>query len=90
MIVTSLLVTSWDAGDVWIGLTDQGSRGVYRWSDNTAVDFAHWWNGQPNDRNANGSCVRATMTISSRDKMYWTDDDCSYNLAYVCKQYGSK
>lgn len=81
-------MTSWDAGDVWIGLTDQGQRGVYRWTDSTAVDFTHWFNSEPNDRNTKGGCVRATLTIGSRDWMYWVDDDCKTNsLAYVCKKY---
>lgn len=79
---------SWDVGDIWIGLTDQGNRGVYRWSDKTPVDFTHWFNGEPNDRNTQGGCVRATLTSGSRDWMYWVDTDCNSNsLSYVCKKY---
>ncbi|XP_048579857.1 uncharacterized protein LOC5521688 isoform X1 [Nematostella vectensis] len=87
-LVTSLLVTSWDAGDVWIGLTDTNQRGIYRWTDGSPVDWTNWWNGEPNDRGVTGSCVRATLTVSSRDWMYWVDSNCtSTPYAFVCKKY---
>lgn len=83
-LVTSLMVQSWDAGDIWIGFNDFGQRGVYRWLDNQPIRYTNWWNGEPNDRNSNGSCVRATMTSTNTDKMYWVDSDCNLKLAYAC------
>lgn len=86
--LTSLMVKSWDAGDVWIGLNDLIPRGTYKWTDNTTVDYSSWYTHEPHDHTASGSCVKATLRQRSMEgKMYWLDSDCTEKLAYVCKKY---
>ena len=90
-MLTSLLVNSWDIADVggiWIGLTDATQRGLYNWTDGTAVDYTSWLNGQPDERL--GSCVRATLQPGKMSWLFWQDDSCSRQLPYACAMYSSK
>lgn len=90
-MLTSLLVNSWDIADVggiWIGLTDATQRGVYNWTDGTAVDYTSWFNGQPDE--SLGSCVRATLQPGKMSWLFWQDDSCSRQLPYACAMYSSK
>ena len=89
-ILTSLMVSSWDGQDVWIGLTDYAQRGAYRWQDKSAVDYSSWLNGEPDDRSRVGSCVRATLQFGRGDMMFWQDGLCSESFAYVCARFRGK
>lgn len=35
--------------NIWIGLTDEGTEGRFRWANGEPLDFTHWENGQPNN-----------------------------------------
>lgn len=92
-MLTSLLVNSWDIADVggvWIGLTDAGQKGVYNWSDGSSVDYSSWLNGQPDERDLSGSCVRATLQPGRMNWLFWQDVDCGLALSYACTMLPSK
>lgn len=92
-MLTSLLVNSWDIADVggvWIGFTDAGQKGVYNWTDGTAVDYTAWLNGQPDERVLSGSCAQATLQPGKMSWLFWKDVDCSRTLPYACAMYPSK
>lgn len=88
IFLTSLLVNSWDIGDVggiWIGLADVDQKGVYHWTDNSTVDYTSWFNGQPDARK--NSCVRASLQHGKMSWLFWEDEDCTVTLPYACAKY---
>lgn len=88
IFLTSLLVNSWDIGDIggiWIGLADVDEKGVYNWTDNSIVDYTSWLNGQPDARK--GSCVRATLQPGKMSWLFWEDEDCAQTFPYACAKY---
>lgn len=93
IVLTSLLVDSWDieeVGGVWIGLTDAGQKGVYNWSDGSPVDYSSWLYGQPDERYQSGSCVQATLRPGRMNWLFWQDVDCSPRLPYACAKLPGK
>uniref|UniRef100_A0A8C4YRA5 C-type lectin domain-containing protein n=1 Tax=Gopherus evgoodei TaxID=1825980 RepID=A0A8C4YRA5_9SAUR len=65
----------------WIGLTDQGTEGIWRWVDNTSAVFTNWNKGEPNNVLRNG--------ISDEDCAHlletglWNDEHCSNSYRCV-------
>ena len=92
-MLMSLLVNAWDmedVGGIWIGLTDAGQRGIYRWSDGSPVDYSSWLNGEPDERQLKSTCVRAALQLGKTDLLFWRDTDCSTSLPYACAAFPSK
>ncbi|PFX30431.1 Macrophage mannose receptor 1 [Stylophora pistillata] len=87
VLVTSLLVSSWDieeVGGLWTGLTDADQKGVYNWSDGSKVDYTSWLNTQPDERTLEGSCVQATLQAGRLSWLFWQDVDCNSTLYFAC------
>ncbi|XP_014899453.1 macrophage mannose receptor 1-like isoform X2 [Poecilia latipinna] len=69
---------------LWIGLSanDQGTG--YVWSDGSPVNFQHWQDGEPNNKNNVESCVE----FYSRDwdeSGSWNDNQCEARNGFVCQ-----
>ena len=93
ILVTSLLVYSWNIGEVgglWTGLTDAGQKGVYYWSDGSKLDYTNWLNTQPDERILEGSCVQATLQPGRMSWLFWQDVDCNSTLYFACAKPPSK
>ena len=91
--MTSLLVDSWNIGEVgglWTGLTDAGQNGVYYWSDGSKLDYTNWLNTQPDERILEGSCVQATLQPGRMSWLFWQDVDCNSTLYFACAKPPSK
>ncbi|XP_072047763.1 uncharacterized protein [Amphiura filiformis] len=68
-------------GNVWTGLSDQATEGLFMWSDGTPVDYTPWKSGEPNNDGFE-DCVE------SLDNPFgmWNDAPCSRVLHFVCKK----
>ncbi|KAH1179176.1 hypothetical protein KIL84_021759, partial [Mauremys mutica] len=57
----------------WIGFTDQGTQGTWRWVDNTPVAFTNWSEKEPNNLLMNGidheDCAHLLETGLWNDKL---------------------
>ncbi|KAM5227852.1 C-type lectin domain family 4 member F [Ctenodactylus gundi] len=70
----------------WIGLTDKGSQGSWRWVDGTTYNAAQsrgfWEPNQPDNwRHPNGQ-VEDCVHVRQR----WNDMNCSASYQWVCKK----
>ena len=76
---------------VWIGLFTTVDHNLidYFWSDNSAVDFTNWEEGEPNDSTGTELCVEA---YGHNGK--WNDASCEpyygEGKGYICKMPKSK
>ncbi|XP_067467952.1 galactose-specific lectin nattectin-like [Thunnus thynnus] len=79
--VTSLIKNFDPAqGSTWIGFSDIHKEGRWIWSDGSALDFAFWDNGQPNNYHGKEHCARKNYN----GNLKWNDGPCSETLPFVC------
>ncbi|XP_077183430.1 uncharacterized protein LOC143832629 isoform X2 [Paroedura picta] len=64
----------------WIGLTDAGKEGQWRWVDDTSLSFSSWGKGEPNNAGQGEDCA----TLRSNGK--WNDALCSGNEMWICER----
>ncbi len=86
LLLTSMLIDSYDLTNIWTGLNDLKVRGSYSWSDSSVVRYTNWYNSQPDDSSRRGSCVKASLQRGYRDMMSWADDDCASKNSFICKK----
>ncbi|XP_071356808.1 lactose-binding lectin l-2-like [Trachinotus anak] len=67
-------------GFTWIGLSDTQKEGGWMWSDGSAVDFALWRAGQPDNYKGNEDCGHMNVGIDLK----WNDEHCSNTFSSVC------
>jgi hypothetical protein len=70
--------------NVWIGLNDLKTKGVYEWSDGSSVSWTNWYFGQPDERQTDKSCVFMSLRRGKRGWMYWSDQNCTNKYAFIC------
>uniref|UniRef100_A0A3Q2STN8 C-type lectin domain-containing protein n=1 Tax=Fundulus heteroclitus TaxID=8078 RepID=A0A3Q2STN8_FUNHE len=68
----------------WIGLSapDQGTG--YVWSDGSPVNFLHWADGQPNNKNNVESCVEFIPSNWHKTGS-WNDKQCEAYNRFICQ-----
>ncbi len=80
---TNLMERTWYS-NVWIGLNDIKTKGVYEWSDNSSVSWTNWYVGQPDERRTDKSCVYMSLKRGKQGWMYWSDQNCTNKYAFMC------
>jgi len=71
---------------LWLGGTDPGHKGVWRWTDGSPFSFTYWGRGEPNNLGGGEDCL--TM-MANFDRWNWNDHRCSWhqNYYFVCKKH---
>jgi hypothetical protein len=76
--------------NVWIGLNDLKTKGVYEWSDGSPVSWTNWYVGQPDERRTDKTCVYMSLRRGKRGWMYWSDQNCTNKYAFICTYHSGK
>ncbi|XP_019121793.1 macrophage mannose receptor 1 [Larimichthys crocea] len=65
--------------ELWIGLNDRKTEGLFDWSDHATVSFTSWEYGKPVVRSAQEDCV-----LIKGENGNWADRVCSEKHGYIC------
>ncbi|MBN2528987.1 MAG: trypsin-like peptidase domain-containing protein [Deltaproteobacteria bacterium] len=68
------------ASRIWIGYSDEGHEGTWRWTSGESTGYTSWSSGEPN--NAGTGENHAELYLSSGN---WNDLPDSYSASYVCE-----
>ncbi|XP_034628447.1 C-type lectin domain family 4 member K [Trachemys scripta elegans] len=72
--------------DRWIGLTDRGTEGSWRWVDGTEyradASRGFWMQNEPNNAYGGEDCVHT----EPRYQNLWNDNKCIRPFRWICKQ----
>lgn len=72
--------------EVWIGLTDDGIEGHFRWVDGTPLNqtVTFWGSGQPNSFDGrNQDCVEFWHRATGHGE--WNDESCKIEQYWICE-----
>uniref|UniRef100_H3D482 C-type lectin domain-containing protein n=1 Tax=Tetraodon nigroviridis TaxID=99883 RepID=H3D482_TETNG len=70
--------------EVWIGLTDEGSEGQWKWVDGSPLTTAFWGDNQPNSYDGrNQDCVEFWHHATGNGD--WNDEHCNVENNWMCK-----
>ncbi len=64
----------------WLGLTDREAEWRWRWADGSALQFAAWTRGEPNDGGQNEDCAHFWA-----DQAAWNDIACTAEHGVLCE-----
>ncbi|XP_053186721.1 macrophage mannose receptor 1-like [Scomber japonicus] len=70
--------------DVWIGLNAPDQMTGYVWSDGSALQFQHWMEGEPNNKNNTESCVEVKLQNQDMGGS-WKDIHCEMYQGWLCQ-----
>jgi hypothetical protein len=62
----------------WLGLSDTEVEGTWRWADGSALAYANWGGGEPNDSGGVEDCAEL------RPDGLWNDLDCASARPFTC------
>uniref|UniRef100_A0A3P9LTA8 Mannose receptor, C type 1b n=1 Tax=Oryzias latipes TaxID=8090 RepID=A0A3P9LTA8_ORYLA len=68
----------------WIGLSAPNLDLGYLWSDGSPVNFQHWSNGEPNNKNNIESCTEFSMYGWDMEGS-WNDNQCEKYNSWFCQ-----
>ncbi|KAM3850433.1 macrophage mannose receptor 1-like [Diretmus argenteus] len=71
-------------GKAWIGLSAPDPSTGYVWSDGSPLNFQHWQDGQPDNKNNVESCTEMN-THDSDDDGSWNDAHCESYNDWICQ-----
>lgn len=60
----------------WIGLNDRDNEGDYVWSDDEAVSYTNWADGEPDDNDKRDTNGQDCVQLWKSDDLKWDDDYC--------------
>lgn len=67
----------------WIGLSDRGKEGIFRWEDGSLPEFDYWRYDDPDNAGCNQDCA----AIQDGNDGYWHDTHCGQHRPFVCRKY---
>ncbi|XP_043990703.1 macrophage mannose receptor 1-like [Gambusia affinis] len=65
--------------ELWIGLNDIKTEGLFDWTDHTTVTFTSWEFGKPQSATNQNDCV-----LIRGENGNWADRDCKENHGFIC------
>ncbi|XP_051830215.1 C-type lectin domain family 4 member F-like [Antechinus flavipes] len=75
--------------DYWIGLTDQGSEGVWHWVDgnpyNQSVSEGFWRLDQPDNWDQGKGFTEDCVHLITGNLRAWNDANCTIHHQWICK-----
>lgn len=70
--------------EVWIGLTDEGVEGRWKWVDGTPMTTSFWGKGQPNSHGGKEQdCVEFWQRALGPGE--WNDESCTISQYFLCE-----
>ncbi|KAF1383676.1 hypothetical protein PFLUV_G00134320 [Perca fluviatilis] len=72
------------SGSFWIGLSAPDPATGYVWSDGSPLQFQHWSDGEPNNKNNVESCVEFGMNWGHSSGS-WNDLHCETYRGWLCQ-----
>ena len=84
MYLTSLLHTTYQKADVWIGMKYDGVNQKFVWLDGTAVRYTNWIDKEPNPRN--GEYVKVGLEEGARNFLFWKPAYENETLPFFCQK----
>ncbi|KAI4833409.1 hypothetical protein KUCAC02_016313 [Chaenocephalus aceratus] len=71
--------------EVWIGLTDAGVEGQWKWVDDTPLTTTFWGKDQPNSFDGrNQDCVEFWHRATGNGD--WNDENCNLEQNFICEK----
>ncbi|KAM7379548.1 hypothetical protein PAMP_005094 [Pampus punctatissimus] len=70
---------------VWIGLSAPNPITGYVWSDGSPLQFQHWENGEPNNKNNVESCTEFKIHFRRDTGGSWNDVHCETYHGWFCQ-----
>jgi len=72
---------------IWLGGSDTGEEGVWKWTDCTPWNFTAWSKLNPNN-DGDEDCLNVykLMFWSKQEDKKWNDDKCSKEFGFVCSK----
>jgi len=68
----------------WIGLNDQQVEGTFEWVDGDPMNYTNWMVGEPNAASTSEDCVHIWKMDALSIGGQWNDNECTYQLSYIC------
>ncbi|XP_023264465.1 macrophage mannose receptor 1-like [Seriola lalandi dorsalis] len=76
-----------DIPDIWIGLSDMGQDGDFKWVDKSTIEFSNYGPGWP--RNTAGVWDCGQIFTGNYDGK-WETTNCFKSLGYICEMTGGQ
>ncbi|XP_070700688.1 macrophage mannose receptor 1-like [Pempheris klunzingeri] len=70
---------------LWIGLSAPDPVTGYVWSDGSPLQFQHWEEGEPNNKNNVESCTEFKIHRRERRGGSWNDVHCELSHGWLCQ-----
>ncbi|ROT70233.1 C-type lectin [Penaeus vannamei] len=73
----------------WVGASDEGHEGVFRWTDGTAVKMGtpFWGYHSNNWQEPDGGTGQNCAVLSRDDHFFLLDGDCESRFSVICEMY---